>query len=252
MRSLNQKLKEGKVLLGVNIMYPAPGIVERIGPDWDFLWIDGQHGEHDYRSLLECVRASDLVGTESLLRVCGHDAGNIGRGLDMAASGLMIPQVDTREQAERIVQAVRMKPLGYRSFGGRRPIDMYGRSYAQSSNADIALVVQIESKLAIQNAEEIFSVKGVDGFFFGPDDVAMEEGLPMDEPRPQDIFAETLEKLIVTAKKCGIFGGGVFPTPESAARAVKMGYQLLAVGGDVGFVAGGSKEQAARMRTVVK
>ncbi|MBT3275924.1 MAG: hypothetical protein HN368_22435 [Spirochaetales bacterium] len=240
MRNIAGKIKNGEVALGFNLMYPAEGIIERVGPDWDWIWIDGQHGQHDYKSILAAVRAADFSQVDSLVRVPGHDPGWIGRALDTGASGIIVPQVDDAAQARAIVKAAKYAPLGARSFGGRRVGDLYGRSYARSANDDILLAVQIESRVAIDNAEDILSVPGIDAFFFGPDDVALIDGLPMDQPRDPAIFNDILEHLINIARKYGVAGGGAFPSPETASSAVSLGYTLLGVGGDVGLLAAAS------------
>jgi 2-keto-3-deoxy-L-rhamnonate aldolase RhmA len=251
MKNLLRDLKRGKILLGMTSMYPAAGIIERIGPDWDFVWIDGQHGQHDYRSLIDCVRAADIAGVETLIRVPGHDAGWIGRALDLGASAVMVPQVDTGEQAECVVKAAKFPPAGRRSFGGRRAIDLNGREYAHTANDEIALVVQIESKTAVENAEDILSVKGIDVFFFGPDDMAMEHNLPMDRPRSADKFQDIMKKLIRTADKYGVIGGGVFGTPEALSIGIALGYRLIGIGSDTAFLSKASGEHRERMRSVL-
>ena len=251
MRTLLGKLKKGEVLLGVNSMFPAPGIIERIGPDWDFVWIDAQHGQHDYASILASVRAADLVGTESLVRVPGHDHGFIGRVLDTGASGVLVPQVETAEEAKAIVRAAKFAPLGYRSYGGRRPIDLYQRGYAHTANDEVALVVQIESPSAAARADEIFSVEGVDAFFFGPDDMALSEGLPMDKPRPHTKYDILLKELAETARRHGVSPGGSFGNLESLEKVAGMGYQLIAVGSDVNFLATTSRKHRNDMQAVL-
>lgn len=252
MRGLLEKLKKGEVLMGFNLMYPAPGIVERIGVDWDFVWIDAQHGEHDYNSLLASVRAADFVGIDSLVRVPSHDPGWIGRALDMAPSGIIVPQVDTKEQAERIVKAAKFPPVGSRSYGGRRPIDLYARAYSHTANDELALVVQIESQTAVENVEDIFSVEGVDACYYGPDDMAMGIGLPMDQPRPLDKFQDAMKRIMVAARSYGVAGGGSFAAPESLANAVSLGFQLIGIGGDVKFLAEASKAHRQKMSEALK
>jgi len=95
MESIGQLLKAGKVMIGLYVAYPSAGVIERIGPDWDWTWIDGQHGMHDYATTLSCVRASNLVSRPSIVRVPGHDYGSIGLALDMATDGVMVPMVNS-------------------------------------------------------------------------------------------------------------------------------------------------------------
>jgi 4-hydroxy-2-oxoheptanedioate aldolase len=82
MQPLHATLKAGNTKLGFCLMYPAPGIIERVGADWDWIWVDGQHGELGYSDILAIVRACDLVKVPALVRVPGHEAGTISQVLD--------------------------------------------------------------------------------------------------------------------------------------------------------------------------
>ena len=248
MRTILNKLRNGKVLIGFCSMYPVAGIIEKIGSDWDWIWIDMQHGQHDYQSLLAAVRTADFVGIESLVRIPGHDSASIGLALDTGASGVIVPQVETREQAERIVEAAKFPPLGRRSFGGRRPIDLSGRSYAHTANESVALVVQIESRTGFTNAKDILATAGIDAFFFGPDDMAIGDGLPMDQARPADTYQSMIKELADLGRQFSVIAGGSFGTPEETKNAIEFGYRLIGTGSDSTFLSTSSKNHRERMR----
>ena len=241
MNELRASLAAGPQL-GLCIMYPAPGIVERIGPDWDWLWIDGQHGELDYNDILAAVRAGELVHRPAVVRVPGHEAGGIGKALDTCAAGIMVPMVDDADQARQIVQAAKFPPLGSRSYGGRRPIDRVGRGYANPDQEQPLLVCQIETPRGLENAEAIAAVDGVDALFFGPDDMALRAGLPMDAPRPDGCFDDAHRKVAQAARSCEKLAGGVFRTPTALRFAVEIGYRLIVSAADVLFLAESSKQ----------
>ena len=99
MTSLRKMLDGGKPLLGLSVMYPSAGAVERIGAEWDWIWVDGQHGEMGYETTLAYVRACDLIQRPAVVRVPGHEFGSIGKALDMGAAAVITPCVDTPEQA---------------------------------------------------------------------------------------------------------------------------------------------------------
>src|ERR1051326_7954884 len=130
MKLIRPTLATGVPQLGICVSYPAPGIVERIGIDWDWIWVDGQHSDQSYQETLAIVRACDLVQRPAMVRVPSHEFGGIGRALDMGATGVIVPLVDTPEQARAVVRAAKFPPLGGRSYGGRRPIDSLGRLYS--------------------------------------------------------------------------------------------------------------------------
>ena len=88
------------------------------------MWLDAQHGQMGYGDLLSLVRACDLVGTASIIRVASHERGVISRALDTGATGIIVPQVNTAEDAAAVVQAARCPPIGDRSWGGGRAGDV--------------------------------------------------------------------------------------------------------------------------------
>lgn len=237
--------------LGICISYPAPGIIERIGADWDWLWIDGQHGELSYADMLNAVRVADLVGRPSVVRVPGHDAGAIGVALDMLPDGVMVPMVNHEEQAKAIVQAAKFPPLGSRSYGGRRPIDVLGRSYAHADRPQPLLVCQIETPEGVDHAEAIAAVPGVDVLFLGPDDMALRAGMAMDKPRAFDCFGDVLKKVAQAAVSNGKLAGSAFITSEALTFGIGLGYRMIVVGGDMTLLTAGSQEKKHALRKVI-
>ena len=221
---------------GVGIMYPAAGIIESIGAGWDWIWLDTQHGQADYSILLEMVRTSQAMKLAAIVRPASHEQGTLGRVMDMAPDGLIIPQVDTVEQAQKIVSATRFPPLGDRSYGGRRVIDKGGRGYYQSANEQVTVLVQIESPEAIDNAEAIASVDGIDGLFFGPDDVKMRLGLPIDSSLGEPQLAAALESVSQSARSAGKLCGCVAVTQQAAKQVVDAGYRVIVATADVALL----------------
>ena len=199
----SKQIKNGEIKLGINIMYPVPGVIERIGADWDWVWIDAQHGQFEYNSILACVRACDYIKVPSVIRVPNHDYGFIGLALDTGASGVMVPMVNTAEEAELIVKASKFPPVGQRSYGARRLIDLYGRGYSHTANSDTIIIAQIETKEGLMNVDEIANVQGIDVIFFSPDDMAMQDNMNMDELRKPKHFEKEMKKLAETAKNAG-------------------------------------------------
>lgn len=238
----------GEPQLGLCIMYPAPGVVERIGPDWDWIWIDGQHGQLGYTEILALVRACDFVRRPAFVRVPGHEPATISLALDMGAAGVIVPQVHTVQQAEALVTAAKFPPLGDRSFGGRRPIDLLGRGYAEDANQRQLLVVQIESLEAIENAEAIAALPGVDGLFLGPDDITLRRNGQMTAPTDPELLSGYMETVAFACHRYGkqsVMVAGGKPTLE---LCFKLGFSMIVAGGDAAFLAQSSKaaSEAAR------
>ncbi|MBI2440149.1 MAG: hypothetical protein HYV35_02140 [Lentisphaerae bacterium] len=233
-------------------MYPAPGAVERIAPDWDWVWLDGQHGQIGYGEMLALVRACDLANRPAFVRVPWHEPGPIGLALDMGAAGVIVPCVDTPEEARAIVAAARFPPVGKRSYGGRRLIDFKGRDYSNTANEGTILVLQIETPLGIENAGEIAAVPGVDALFLGPDDIILRRGFKMATPRTKDVLGKDMEAVIGACRKHGKFGVMVGIGAEMFKLSLQMGFHMIVAGGDVLFLANSSKQASAAARAMIK
>ena len=251
MISLRPALATGRPLFGLCHMFPQPGLLERIAGDWDWVWIDGQHGLMGYQDMLAAVRACDLVGVPSIVRVPGHDFGSIGLALDMGASGVLVPVVDTVEEAREVVKAAKFPPLGGRSYGGRRPVDRQGRLYVETANVETLLICQIESPEAVEHADAIAAVPGVDGLFLGPDDLLLRRGCKMDTPRTPELLRSDMERVINACKKHGKIGCMVGTGSEEMMRfCLAMGYQMVVGGADVAFLAAGSRHASTEARRI--
>ena len=248
---LLEKLRRGEVALGVGNMYPACGIIEGMCKGWDFVWIDGQHGEMDYSAVLHATQTAAAAGVESLVRVPGHEAAFLSMYADLGPAAIMAPMVNTTEEARRIVQALRFPPLGSRSFGGRRVIDVYGGDYYQAR--ELLVVVQIETLRGVESAEDIAKTEGVDCLFFGPDDMKVQMGIPVKTPvtdneQVRDAMAHTAQ----AARAAGKFAGCVVGNAKGIRMATEMGYQLIAGGGDIIFLREGAAARLAELRNALE
>lgn len=251
MTSLRSKLTAGQPLLGLSVMYPSPGAVERIGSDWDWIWIDGQHGEMGYLETLSLVRTCDLIQRPAVVRVAGHDAGIIGKTLDMGVAAVIVPCVDTPAQAQAVVEAAKFPPLGKRSYGSRRNIDFQGRKYSDTANDLALLIVQIESPEAIDNVEEIAAMPGVDALFLGPDDLMLRRGYSMTSPKNEKTLGHDLQRVADACQRHRKVGVMVGVGEEMQRLCLAKDFQMIVAGSDVGFLASGSQQTAAAARTIL-
>lgn len=249
--NLKQQLATGVPQLGLLVMYPSPGVVERIGPDWDWIWIDGQHGEIGYEQTLNLVRACDLIDRPALVRVPDHSYGAIGKVLDMGADGVIVPCVDTVEQARSIVAAAKLPPLGNRSFGGRRVIDRKGREYADAANEEILCVVQVESPQAIANAAHLAAIPGVDALFLGPDDLLLRRGYGVNEPRNEAVLGEDMRRVVEACWQHGKYAVMVGIDPAMFELCARLGFHLIVAGGDVSLLAAGSRKASLEAKSII-
>ena len=245
--ALFRKLREGKVVLGVCNMYPAAGIIEGMCQGWDFVWIDGQHGQHSYETIMQAIRTADFLGVASVVRVPGHAADFLGRIADLSPSSVMIPMVNSLQEAKAIVEALRFAPLGKRSYGSRRVIDLQGRQYYQQQ--EMLIMPQIETLEALEVVDVIADTEGVDCLFFGPDDMRVQLGLPINTAiQDSGELQEAMRKTAKAAQKSGKFLACPASTAETIKIAVDLGYQMLVGGGDSAFLRTASQAKLTEIR----
>jgi len=247
---LADKLRAGRTVLGVANMFPASGIIECMAKEWDFVWIDGQHGQHNATTALPSIQAAEAHGVGTLLRVPGHEYGILGPFADQSPSAIMVPMVDTVEDAQRVVDGLCFPPVGRRSFGGRRAVDVHGRSYHRE--AEMLVVAQIETLEASANAEAIITTQGIDALFFGPDDMKLRMGIPLDTPATEhEELRAAMAHTAAAATAAGKIAGTVIVAAAQLPPVMEMGYRMVVGGGDSGFMRSGSAAMLAELRAIV-
>jgi len=247
---LLSRLEGGEVALGLANTLPAAGIVETMCGGWDFVWIDMQHGQIDCPAALAAVRAADVIGIDTMIRSPGHDFGLLGPVADLAPSAVMVPMVDSADQARGIVTSLCFPPVGNRSYGGRRVLDKHGRHYYR--DADLLVVAQIETPEALRHVDAIAGVEGVGALFFGPADMRIRMGFDINTAiTDSEELMAAMAKSASAAKAAGKFAGTVANTPGAMQAAVSMGYQLLVAGHDAALLQTGAGQTLEVMRKIV-
>lgn len=247
---LMTRLKQGETLLGLCNMYADPGILEGMCPGWDFVWIDAQHGQMTRAGVIHSVRAAEVVSVPAIVRVPDAGFGTLGLYADMAPSGIMIPMVDTPQQASAVVHGLRFPPLGKRSFGGLRAIHMDGVNYYRER--DLVVIAQIETLEALENAEAIAATDGIDVLFFGGDDIKVQTGRPIETANFDDAaMLDAMDRTARAARAAGAFAGCVAGDEAGVRKARDMGYQLIVGGSDVGFILSSARRQLPKLREII-
>jgi 2-keto-3-deoxy-L-rhamnonate aldolase RhmA len=189
----------------------------------------------DLDTAAQLASASLALGVTPLVRVPGYEHWHASRILDNGAQGIVMPHVDSAEEAKRVVNACRFPPLGHRSMGGGQPqvgfAAMPVGDMARMVNEETLVVVMIESPRAVTNCEELAAVPGIDALLIGTNDLCFEMGVPgqFNDPR----VAEAYRKVIAACRKHGKFAGmGGLYTPELIERHVAMGVQMVLSGSD--------------------
>jgi 4-hydroxy-2-oxoheptanedioate aldolase len=184
-----------------------------------------------------------------VVRPAWNDPVIIKRLLDAGAQSLLIPYVETEEEARRAVMSVRYPPEGFRGFAGQARASRYGRikGYHGAANAQICLLVQVETKRGLENLERIASVEGVDGVFIGPGDLSATLGY-LGQPNHPEVI-KIIDDMILRIKRAGSAPGILTGDADLAQRYIDLGCLFAAVGSDVGLLARGADQLAAKFRS---
>ncbi|UCC16954.1 MAG: hypothetical protein JSU58_11460 [Dehalococcoidales bacterium] len=201
---VKEKIKKGELAIGTYVSLADPAIAEIIGlAGYDAAFIDMEHTSFDVPIVEQMIRACDLVGIVSLVRVPDNNPKTILRVLESGAQGIQVPHIGGREDAEAMVKAIRYAPLGERGMGGATRAARYGtvqmNEHKATSNEEILLVVMVEDKIAIEHVGEIASVDGIDLIAVGPTDLAQALGLETNNPR----YKQAIESVSDTIRKIG-------------------------------------------------
>jgi 4-hydroxy-2-oxoheptanedioate aldolase len=212
----------------------ATEMAARAGFDW--VLIDMEHTSLDLGDLLQHLRAAATGSAEPVVRVPWNDAVIIKRVMDMGARSLLIPYVQTLEEARQAVAATRYPPHGVRGYSGMTRANDYARiaDYATNANEATSLWLQVESPEAVALCGEIAAIEGVDGVFVGPNDLAANMGLvgKAHLPEVQDMVRTALHAIRGAGKPAGLLDF----RPDNAKAWYEEGFSFIAVGGDTSLM----------------
>ncbi|MDB5027101.1 MAG: 2-dehydro-3-deoxyglucarate aldolase [Candidatus Eremiobacteraeota bacterium] len=207
---------------------------------WDWLLIDMEHGPVPLVRAAEMVTAVRGGGGTPFVRPAWNESSEIQRVLDLGAYGIIVPVVNTVDDARAVVRDARFPPLGERSRGGvRGPLAFGtdGNTYRERANGEILVFVQIETDAAATNAAEIVAIAGIDGLFVGPNDLAASSGKRW--PDVWDRDSDYMEMVASIPRICDAAGktaGILARDPAMACQAVELGYRFVGIAADVTFM----------------
>ena len=203
---LKAKLKQGKPAYGIGLSIGHPDVAEIIGKlGYDWAFIDTEHSPMDVADVQVLLQAMSSSSTVPIVRVAWNDMVMIKKALDIGAYGIIVPWVNSREEALRAVQAVKYPPEGLRGWGPRRAA-LGDPDYAKTANDEILLCVQIETQQAVDHIDEILSVPGVDAVMIGPNDLSLSLGVftQWESPKFKDAIAKIRDSCIRNGVAPGI------------------------------------------------
>lgn len=243
---VKQKLREGKPTFGTWLSLGnlhAARVLARSG--WDWLTLDMEHSAFDWSHAAVIFAAVADAGCVPLVRVPEGDHYCIKRALDAGAWGIVVPMVDTVEQARTAIAAAKYPPLGNRSVGGGMHSLNFAAStgeYYERANDEVLVVLQTESPRGVENAEAIYRLPGCDAVFIGPVDLRFNMRTP-DGRKPTDEEHEALvQRVIEAGRRTGTPTGIHSMSPEDALRRAGQGMQFLAVGSDLWMLGAKNEE----------
>ena len=223
---------EGETTFGLWSVSGSPFLTEMMALEGaHYVCLDIQHGLFGYDSFLSCLYALARTGATPTVRVPANDSGWIGKVLDAGAETVIVPMVETAEQAEQAVRHCRYAPVGHRSVGPIRSTQTLGADTAVA-NREVACLVMIETARGVANADEICAVPGVDGVYAGPGDLALTLGLPASlTPRPGP-HADGIWRIRDACHEHGIVAGIQCRSAEAALGMQAEGFRMVTVATD--------------------
>ncbi|MET8469161.1 aldolase/citrate lyase family protein [Streptomyces sp. NPDC006422] len=229
-------LRNRERLIGYWSLLDSPVAAERLARiGYDYLAFDAQHGLFGYQGLLNNLIATDTRGSSAvgMVRVEANDLTYIGRALDAGAAAVIVPLIDTPQDAADAVAAVRYPPHGRRSYGPMRAQLRIGPNPADT-HEQTAVLAMIETADGLANVEEICATPGLDGVYVGPSDLRLAiGGKTSTDPDVADEFEQALTRVRKAAEAAGIAAGIHNADGASAARRLAEGYTFATVAADV-------------------
>jgi 2-keto-3-deoxy-L-rhamnonate aldolase RhmA len=254
MRNLvKEKLAANGYVLGAFVASGSATNSEILGLNgMDFILIDMEHAQTNMETMVDMVRASELYGMAPFVRVYDPaDGPMMARMLDVGVHGLMIPMVETPEQARYIIDNVKIAPLGKRGMGGGRGPrwGLYGDYNKGECNDNIYTIMQCETRKGVNNIDEICKTPGLDCIFIGTFDLSQDLGCMSDFKNPE--FISAVDKVLKACQANNIVPGIVSGTPEDAAMRIKQGFKIVTIMNDLAFFRNQSKKHIDDVRKKV-
>jgi 2-keto-3-deoxy-L-rhamnonate aldolase RhmA len=229
----------------------ASNIAAEVVSDSGFDWIlfDTEHSPNEIPGLLAQMQGAARGTAAAIVRPAWNDAVLIKRVLDIGAQSILVPYVQNAEEARRAVAAVRYPPAGIRGVAAASRASRYGRvtDYLKKADAEICLLVQVETRAALDTLDEIAAVEGVDGVFIGPSDLSASFG-HIGNPQHPEVQA-ALEQGVKRLKALGKPAGILTLSEDEARRYIGWGYTFVAVGSDIGLLGRGADALARKFKS---
>ncbi|HSN19746.1 MAG TPA: aldolase/citrate lyase family protein [Usitatibacter sp.] len=244
-----RSLMAGRQQIGLWVSLASAYSAELVaGSGFDWLLIDTEHSPNEVDNTLAQLQAVAASPVSAVVRPAWNDKVLIKRHLDIGAQSLLVPYVQTEEEAAAAVAATRFPPHGVRGVAGMTRATRFGRvaDYAKRAHEELCLLVQIETRPGLDHLEAITRCDGVDGVFIGPADLAAGLGHPGEQSHPE--VQSAIRDALARIAKCGKASGILATDEASARRYMEWGTTFTAVGLDAMILARETEKLAARFR----
>lgn len=242
---IRQLWAEGKPAFNCWITLPGMLAAEMLAHQgWHSLTIDTQHGHSDFSQMAAMFAAISTTDTVPLMRVAWNTPGDVMRALDAGAYGVICPNIDTPEDCAKFIGACHYPPAGYRSFGPKRGLLYGGADYVLHANDTILTIVQIESRMGLDNLDAIAAVPGLDMLYVGPSDLGLALGRQARQNQTDPVVMEAVGRILAAAKNRGLRAGMHCAGADYARAMVDKGFDFVTVTSDELLLAQGAGERA--------
>ncbi len=228
--SFTSRIKKGDACIGTLVSLPSPDVTEILAlSGFDWLFLDLEHSPINESDIIRMLQASQDK-CHCVVRLPSHDEARIKKMLDIGADGIIVPHVNSAEEARNIVKLTKYPPVGERGVGISRG-QGYGyrfQEYLDTANKDIAVIIQIEHITAVRNIDSIVDVEGIDGLFVGPYDLSSSMGRIGDVTHPE--VTQAIDEVRETGIKAGL-PLGIFGISADAVKPyIEKNFTMIAVG----------------------
>ncbi|KAF2428854.1 Phosphoenolpyruvate/pyruvate domain-containing protein [Tothia fuscella] len=239
---LQKALKKGGPTFGAWQMLPGSNLsrtIARAGFDW--VLVDTEHGDIDDAQMHQSVAAIAACRVSPVVRIAANEGWMVKRALDAGAHGVLVPLLYTADDARRLVSSAKFPPQGRRGFGSPFTMEKFhpsltGTEYLQQANEGLVTIVQIETKEALENVDEIASVDGVDVLLVGPFDLGNNIGHPILDGTMHAELTKGIERVNAAAQKHGKRSGMYCTSGDQAKVYADKGFNMLSVSSDMNGV----------------
>ena len=243
--NIRQRLRNNDVVISAMLRFPSPAAMEIMAlAGVDLVIIDNEHYPFDEETMIDLVRAADVRGMACAVRVPNAEPTRIAQIMDYGVDGILVPSVDSYEEAMQLVNAEKYAPVGERGFCPITRAAEYGfgksaQEYAEFANEHSIVMVQIETKEGVADLDRILSIPEIDCIDYGPSDLAASYGKPghNDDPEVQRVVRDIIDR----ARAAGKNVGEMAYTPEAVRALLERGVRHVSIGSDQQIIAAGCK-----------